>query len=631
MRTFLFVLLLGLGTSCNSAWAQPSRVWQREFDKVRNMGLYVADVKELRPNLKVGVGFTYRYLGSGLPNLNHFVFWRFNATGDTLGSRRYLVPATYGSYTKLLPSKGSDLLALGIQDTVGVRANLVNACFFVRTDSLGNWRGRPRYVPNCLAVGETAAIPLPNNSVLWAHTVITQVRVSGALLDLAGVQAVRLDSAQRIAWRQQYPGATPGYNGVKAAAITSLLDGSYVVIGIKGRAFQPPYNAPPFVVTSGWQQRIRANGDTINLPEYFGRIDERYEPREVLPTADGGYVVAGNVYPENYVPAFNCCSPPRGWVGKFDPQGRLQWQQRLGGRNPIDSSARIARAVPLANGRYLLVGGRTSADFRQPYTDYLATYAPTANGVAPVWEYDLPYVNNDYPLGPSTALAPDGSLTFAGTRTAYDTVTRVTTYPGLLTRYANLGTPYVPDYCAIPPYANAAYQFNATGDTLRFYELSLGGPRYALVERWRWHLGDGTFYEGRIPPPHRYARPLPVGTPVTLTVTNNLGCSTTVTLYPWGLPTATQQALALVAATSLFPNPAATTATLTLGTLPAGPPATAQVLDALGRTVLPQQTLTLRAGTATAVFDVASLSAGVYAVRVVVGSTAFVKRLVVQR
>ena len=42
---------------------------------------------------------------------------------------------------------------------------------------------------------------------------------------------------------------------------------------------------PGFVVNSGWMQRIKANGDTINLPEYSERIYEQYEPQDVQATS----------------------------------------------------------------------------------------------------------------------------------------------------------------------------------------------------------------------------------------------------------------------------------------------------------------------------------------------------------
>lgn len=70
--------------------------------------------------------------------------------------------------------------------------------------------------------------------------------------------------------------------------------------------------------------RIRANGDTIHLPEYLGNISELYEPNDVQATAEGGFVVTGNVYPDKYVPVFNCCPNSWGWLAKFDSLGTLQ-------------------------------------------------------------------------------------------------------------------------------------------------------------------------------------------------------------------------------------------------------------------------------------------------------------------
>lgn len=204
--------------------------------------------------------------------------------------------------------------------------------------------------------------------------------------------------------------------------------------------------------------------------------------------------------------------------------------------------------------------------------------------------------------------------------------------PGLLTRFANVGAPYVPAYCQRPPLANAGFALNPARDTLQLVDFSLGGPRFAQVVRWRWHYPDGSYYDGQFPPRHRFAALPGAGAAVTLTVTNNLGCSATQVLYPYGLPTASQQARDWATQASVCPNPATGGATLTLAGLPAGTAVAVQVLDGLGRAVGPGQAVAIGAdGTGAARLALAGLPAGVYAVRVQVASAAaFVKKLVVQ-
>ena len=193
--------------------------------------------------------------------------------------------------------------------------------------------------------------------------------------------------------------------------------------------------------------------------------------------------------------------------------------------------------------------------------------------------------------------------------------------------FGNVAGPFVPDYCRYPPVPNAAY-LQPQPDSLVLLQLSTAGPRYAQNVIFRWDLGDGTVVErntGGVVR-HRYApgRVPGPGTAVRLTLTNNLGCTATQTLYPWGRPTAAQQARALGAQATLWPNPAAGTATLALAEAPAGG-ATVQVLDALGRVL---QTRTLPAGAAALTLDVGGLAAGVYAVRVSAVAGSFAKRLV---
>ncbi|UOQ97946.1 hypothetical protein MUN81_00250 [Hymenobacter sp. 5317J-9] len=428
----------------------------------------------------------------------------------------------------------------------------------------------------------------------------------GQFTGLGGAQVVRLDSIQRPVWRRQYPGNTPNANTVNVAAMAALRDGSYVLIGTKGRAWQAPYPPGQIVVVSGWVQRLKANGDTVRLAnEYFGSITEQYLPNDVQATPDGGYVVAGIVYANKYLPVFNSDPTATGYLAKFDSLGALQWEQRLTGQNARYPGASLSRVQVLANGHYLLTGFRSRPALNDPNQSFVAEYAATGTGATALWELPLA----TYAALQQTALQADGTLTLAGQRTIAHTAGGVTTQDeaGLLTRLRGLGTPYVPAFCQRPPVPNAGYALSPAGDTLRLADFSAPGPRLATLERWRWHFPDGSFYEGRTPPPRRFA-PVPgPGAAVRLTVTNNLGCSATQVLYPWGRPTAAQQARAFAAGCSVWPNPAAGgQATLALAGLPPRAAASVQVLDALGRAVGPPRTVALAPdGTAALRLDLA--------------------------
>ncbi|MDB5270636.1 MAG: hypothetical protein JWP58_3676 [Hymenobacter sp.] len=236
-----------------------------------------------------------------------------------------------------------------------------------------------------------------------------------------------------------------------------LLDGSYLIVGNKSRIFQPATGSS-FYVTSGWAQRICANGDIINLPEYIGNIYEKYEPHDVQPTPDGGYMVSGNVFPNKYAPVFDCCVFSRGWLAKFDSLGVMQWEKRIEPRPGSQYGVTADHVRPLADGSFLLTGRRTQAATPLLFQTYLARY-PAGPGTSPTWETYLPGNPGSGQLDRAqSALAPDGSLTLAGQRQFYSVVGGVadSRAPAVLTRLANAGTPYQPAYCQRPPLKVAA-------------------------------------------------------------------------------------------------------------------------------------------------------------------------------
>jgi hypothetical protein len=200
-----------------------------------------------------------------------------------------------------------------------------------------------------------------------------------------------------------------------------------------------------------------------------------------------------------------------------------------------------------------------------------------------------------------------------------------------LKHYASQGLPYAADLCQTPPQANAAFVIPpAAPDSLNLFDISDPGPQYGQLVRWRWVLGDGTVVERGQPGwvRHKYAVLPPAGTPVTLTVTNNLGCTNTQTLYPFGLPSASQLARELAGRAVLYPNPASGAVTLSLSGAPGGA-VTVAVVNALGQVVLTRAG-SAAGGSLTLALEVSQLAAGVYAVRVTTSQGSFVKRLVRQ-
>jgi hypothetical protein len=594
--------MTGLGVALSTALAaQPIQVWQRTFDEAVQTDISVAQFRQVSPSRMAVLGVTTRCTTTPPYYEAHSSYWLFNNQGDTVSRRRFLTPDLSDNF---IPLSGGDVLLTGSVDSAATPGSYNTGFFYVRADSLGNRRGRKLYLPTYRSAGgPSALLAVPGGGVLWAHTINQLAYVQGSFNGLLTAQVVRLDSAQRLVWQRQFPGNSPALDGLTVAAAALLRDGSYVLVGQKGRAWQTPYPPGAIVVRSGWAQRLKANGDTVRMAsEYFGSISELYEPKDVQATSDGGYVVAGYVYPDKYLPVFNCCPNPRGFLAKFDSLGVQQWEQRLNGQTTQYPAAGLDHVQVLANGNYLVTGYRVRTSLADPDRGYLAAWAPGNAGTPPLWEVYF------YAGQQQTALQPDGTLTLAGPREVFHPVGGVTfrDQAGELTRFAGLGAPYVSASCQRPPTANAGFVLNAARDTLRLLDFSLPGPRFATLERWRWHFPDGSYYDGPTPPPHRFATLPPAGAALTLTVTNNLGCSHTQTLYPFGAPTAAQQAKAFAAQASVFHNPAGGQTTLALAGLPPRAAATVQVRDALGRPQGPARALVVGAdGTAALRLDLA--------------------------
>ena len=639
MKTFFFIILvLGLCPGINCASAQPTQVWQRQFGTTLSTTTtnYVAPnalwARQANRTAAVGTVSLYKFVASGGVQTSQALFWLFNAAGDTVQTTRYAAGTFGNPYKNVLPLVGGDWLITGYADsTTGAGANYAH--FYVRVDSLGNRRSRLHYIkPYRADSNYDILLNLPQNGALWGHGINYYPYIPNFYGGLDEAEVVRFDSVQRIVWQRRYAGPTPNTESNQVISMAPLRDGSYVLIGTKGRAFTPPSGGSPFVVGSGWQQRIRANGDTITLPEFFGNIYELYQPAQVKPTPDGGYVVVGQVFPDKYVPAFNCCATGLGWLAKFDSLGTLKWEQRILGlntatpsnNNPYGDGASLTSVEVLANGHYLLTGTRSRLPADQANSSYLAEYAPTlaGTGAAPVWEQYGRFGGRAARLGTTGPLYLTGVLVTSSS------------WLGTLTRFDNVAASVAPtNYCQHPPQVVATFQATATGTgtTLSFTEASTAGPRYAQLVRWRWHLGDGTFFEGQLPPPHLYAQPLPVGTPLTLTVTNNLGCDATLTLYPWGRPLAAAPA-ALARQVGVYPNPAQGTATLSVPAQLLVSGATLTLLDVLGRPVRqwPVGDVPTGTGPVARALELSSLAAGVYVLQVPTTAGLVTRRLTVQ-
>ena len=117
------------------------------------------------------------------------------------------------------------------------------------------------------------------------------------------------------------------------------------------------------------------------------------------------------------------------------------------------------------------------------------------------------------------------------------------------------------------------------------------------------------------------------GTAVTLTVTNNLGCTSTFVAYPFGPLSTAQASRGLSAALGLFPNPTAGAVRVELGGLGPQGPAALALLDGLGRMVL-TATAPVAGGRLATELDVRGLPPGLYLLRVQTREGTATRRLV---
>lgn len=491
-----------------------------------------------------------------------------------------------------------DLILFGYRNWI-FNNQVQSSHFLIKTDSLGTelWR-REFNAPRALVC--KAIEPLADGGAILVGATNHPLGTAGNPVYVPVVW--RVDAQGTVLWRREY--GRPYY---QLECLTALSDGSYALAGTASSG------APNFVAFS-WLLRINADGDSlrsrISLPHVSGRA--------IAAAPHAGLVLVGSG--ANRVAEVQ-------WLDSLD---RVQWRYAVPSRRSgVQSALTWVRALaPTQPGQLrVMLGGSRPVPKPTPTTfgpeGYLAVVAGQAGGVAaPEWEMQ---VEGEVPAD-QAVLGPGGTLTIS----RYGNfITSPRQYDLQLTHYSGVPAVYEPDLCRTPPQANATYeQPVASPDSLNLLDLGTPGPQYAQLLHWRWELGDGTVVERTAPGwvRHRYTTIPAPGTVVRVTITNNLGCTSTQELYPWGRPTAAQQAQALAVGATLWPNPAAGgTVQLRVPGLRTGAVATAQVLDGLGRAVSPTVALTGSVGT----LPVAGLAPGVYVVRVCTTQGQFAKRLLV--
>jgi hypothetical protein len=131
------------------------------------------------------------------------------------------------------------------------------------------------------------------------------------------------DKAPRIQWQNALGGS-----GNDLASSITFVNGGYIVCGTT-------YSANGDVTSNNgdadiWVVKLDSNGDIL-WQKTYGQARADIGAR-VLPTADGGFIVAGTTWP-NFVPPTDTNSL-QWWIFKIDSIGNVLWEKQFGGSGP---------------------------------------------------------------------------------------------------------------------------------------------------------------------------------------------------------------------------------------------------------------------------------------------------------
>ncbi|MBF9220228.1 T9SS type A sorting domain-containing protein [Hymenobacter ruricola] len=473
-----------------------------------------------------------------------------------------------------------------------------------QVDTLGNVRWQRRYpVADVASVGALLRVP---DGFLVLVNGVSPASTPAATYGQGG--AAKFDLLGNLLWRRTWP--SRGYGGVGLLnGLVARPDGSYLATGYSDNG--TPYTGgaalPRF---DHWLVQFSPQGDTLRTAR-FGAGAQFDGGFFVSNTRGGGALVSG----ARRLPT---SANNDAQLVQVDSLLRPQWTYTQPNTSNQNDYFGFAYGTP--RGDVVFGGGRVNALTRQVGVEFTAFTA----GGAPRWAFQYRFGNDPQrPTGLAALVgsADSSAYVVGGTRAT----NRATVYEDYFARFANVGSPYVAELCRVRPQAQVGYAFTAGGDSLRLVSLSTPGPRHAELALWHWDFGDGTFFDGPAPPPHRYAGAPGAGTAVRLTVTNNLGCTSTQAVFPFALATAAARALA--AGARLWPNPTAGRATLEVPGLRAQGPVRVEVLNTLGQ-VVQARAVAVRQGVTRAELDLGGLPPGVYAVRLHAQEGTVVKRLV---
>ncbi|KAA9331947.1 hypothetical protein [Adhaeribacter soli] len=320
--------------------------------------------------------------------------------------------------------------------------------------------------------------------------------------------------------------------------------------------------------------KLRPNGDTI-FTKIIGNTGNFEIGYAAAPTQDGGIAVAG-AYVAN-VPN----TKRQGQVLKLDSLLNLQWELKVmpNGGN-YEWGCEFFAIQPTVSGDYVVAGQHFLTTFAQSYVARISPPATGGGNASINWSQS--FVRGGFR---EMLYEQNGTALLSGTSGPNAQI--------LAVKIDNLGQPYRPDFCATPPQANFTTQLRPDSLILLGGSASKSGLRYGVISKWEYQFGDGSRFityraaeTKRVA--HHYVMPpqLLYGRPVKLIVTNNLFCTDTLTLYPFGGgPTGISEATLQQVEVKLYPQPMLQRATLELKNYRGKDKLQLEFTDLLGRKV----------------------------------------------
>lgn len=261
----------------------------------------------------------------------------------------------------LIPTKDGGLAILGFTNSTDGdlegRTNPVNDYWVLKIDADGNLEWNRTFGGSKDDRGQALIQTADGGYALTGYAMSADGDAS-ANSGFHDNWVVKLDASGNMLWERSF-----GFSGHDHSYdILETRDGGLLSIGFLDltAARADGYEGKSATLTRHgvgeyWATKLDAEGNLVWRYYFGGSNNDR--AHAVSPSPDGGFVMAGFSESADYD-----ISDPRGsydfWVVKVDGEGRLQWEENLGGSG-IDIASDL---VPVPGGGYLVTGHTFSTD-----------------------------------------------------------------------------------------------------------------------------------------------------------------------------------------------------------------------------------------------------------------------------